>query len=153
MARTSQGVLYDPGHYPFRGVCTGGVCRAVAAITRLPVDLESDARPFSLLFASSVAMKSARVLPKLCRSEQLTILQCQDHKLCVLHQMLSVFLLNVLPSLGLNLVDKGAQQIDSCFSLTTILCRLGCIELGQQTVRHSLVIDEAFCGGMLDTCC
>src|SRR6266699_5977474 len=113
--------------------------------------LKGDAPCYSLLMFE--CGRGFRPSALLRYHRHLTILQCLDHHLRVHHHVLGVCCFDMLTCLGLNLVDKGAQQIDGCSSLTTILCRLGCIELGRQTVGHSLVIDEAFCGGMLDAYC
>jgi hypothetical protein len=68
------------------------------------------------------------------------------------HKVLSVLLLNVLASLGLNPVNKCVEQVNRYAGLTPIERCLGSIELGKQTVCDTMIVDESLVCSMLDTC-
>src|SRR6266702_1225126 len=64
--------------------------------------------------------------------------------------MLSVHWIDVLASLGLNLIDKCLKLVDRYRGLTAIERCLGCIEFGEQAVGHSLTRNKSLACGMLD---
>jgi hypothetical protein len=66
-------------------------------------------------------------------------------------QMLGVFGDNVFPRLTLHLVLECLQVVDCYMRLTAVQRMLRGIELGYQTLGHSLVVDMSHLGGMDDT--
>jgi|SRR6266851_6442095 len=78
------------------------------------------------------------------------MLQGVDYHLGVHDQMLRVHRVNVLTSLGLNFMDECIELVDRDFGLPAVLCRLGRVEFGKQTVGDALIVDEALVRSMLD---
>ncbi len=75
-----------------------------------------------------------------------------DHHLGVHDQMVRVHRVDVLTSLGLNFMDECIELVDHYRGLTAVLCRLGRVEFGKQTVGDTLIVDEALLCSMLDAC-
>ena len=76
-----------------------------------------------------------------CLDNTASVIQCHDHHMCVVNQMLGVHRINVLTRLVFDHLDEVFQLVDRIVHFAAIEISLRFVEFLEQPLRHALTID------------